>query len=179
MKEGSKYTAYDQFSYEQKEAWLRDMSERMGHAVAFLYHNFGMSFQEIIDAIDECGYWKCWEYVDHYDYCGKMSAEIAYMIADYFHIEKKSSEPHGFDKAYWFGWFVTWAMYRGRLGFQEIFSSLRADDVADMYNVYHEMSIMTGIEDLKKKIADAREASGGTMKKDSESKQGRNGQELY
>ena len=29
MKENDKYTAYDQFSYEQKESWLRDMSERM------------------------------------------------------------------------------------------------------------------------------------------------------
>ena len=119
--------------------------------------NFGMSFQEIVDAISDSGYWECWEYVDHYDYCGKTSSEIAYIIADYAKAEKINSEKHGFDKSYWFGWFVTWAMYRGRLGFRDIFDNLAADDVADMYNVYHEMSVMTGIEDLKKKVAAARQ----------------------
>ena len=155
MKDGNKYTGMERFTREDKLMRLREVSSSMGGVFYLLHAKYDMSLDEIVDVLRESGYWMCWEYMDTYDLVGRGAGEIAVRLAEYAGKPARRVNM-AFDQSYWIGWFLTHAMYRGRLRFEEIFDALDIREIANMYNVYHEMSVTTGIEDLRKRIQESK-----------------------
>jgi DNA-binding XRE family transcriptional regulator len=143
------------------ELYLEEMQEDMGLVFDLAVNVLHYDINEFNEIFINSTIAKKIEYGDSSVLAGKSGIEMLYDILDergdkYRDIQQEDIDIWSRSPQYWVGWILCYYQWYTAISFLEIYKTVSAKDIEDMYMPYHEMDESQFVDEINRRRSDIR-----------------------
>lgn len=143
------------------ELYLEEMQEDMGLVFDLAVNALHYDINEFNEIFINSTIAKKIEYGDSSVLAGKSGVEMLYDVLDergdkYRDIQQEDIDIWSRSPQYWVGWILCYYQWYTAISFLEIYKTVTAKDIEDMYMPYHEMDESQFVDEINRRRSDIR-----------------------